>query len=207
MGWNLHGIRYLNSPITFYYLLYNLLTDYFFLLWLLLPLPLVGPSSQVAKNADPTSSSDVVVISGNISSHFLVPSIGDALINLHLDPKDFLPLSSPAVTPLPSIDPQSIIATALQGLSPAQVKNLLSDTIQSVFLNAITSLKPSILEAVKPEILNVPARRSYADSVIPKLAIIICTAPASVVPSVPAASVTPMSANAPALMVVDEDGF
>jgi len=90
--------------------------------------PLVGPSGAV-KDPGLASSSDVVTISGDISSHFLAPSIGDVLIDLHSDPKDSHPLSGPTVASLPSIDPQSLVAAALQGLSPSQVKNLLGDTI------------------------------------------------------------------------------
>ena len=169
-------------------------------------LPLVGPSGQVVKDSDLTSSSDVVAISGDLSSHFLAPSIGEALIDLHSDPKELPSLSGPAVAPFPSVDAQSIVAAALQGLSPSQVKNLLGNTIQSVFCDAIASLKPSILEAVATPISDVTAKPSYADSVIPK-SVITSNVPASLAPSAPAVPVTPTSANAPAPMIIDEDGF
>jgi hypothetical protein len=169
-------------------------------------LPLVGPSGQVIKDSNLAPSSDVVAISGDISSHFMVPSIGENLIDLHSDPKDFPFLSGPAVAPFSSIDAQSIIAAALQGLSPSQVKGLLGNTIQSVFCDALASLKPSILKAVTPTISNTNDKQSYAVSVIPKSAI-ASKIPASAAPSAPAAPATPSSANAPTPMIIDEDGF
>jgi len=169
-------------------------------------LPLVGPSGPVGKDSDLASPSDVVAISGDISSHFLAPSIGGALIDLHSDPKDVLSLSGPVVAPFPSVDAQAIVAAALQGLSPSQVKNLLGNTIQSVFCDAIASLKPSILEAMTPTIINTTTQQSYADSTISKPAI-SSKVPAPSAPSAPAVPTTPTSANAPAPMIIDEDGF
>jgi hypothetical protein len=172
-------------------------------------IPSIGSSDQVVTVSNLASSSDVIAVSGDLTSHFIVPSLGDTLIHLHSDSKDLLPLSGPAVPPFSTVDPQSVIATALQGLNPAQVKNLFGDTIQSAFRDVIASLKPTILETVQPERFDAPVKRSYADSITSKSAVLSRKVPAPPVPtaSAPAVPAPSTSANALDPMVVDEDGF
>jgi hypothetical protein len=170
--------------------------------------PSIGSSDQVANTSDLASSSDVVVVSGDLTNHFLAPSLGDCLIDLHSDSTNFPPLSGPLVNSSSTIDPQSVVAAALQGLNPSQIKNLFGDTIQSVFRDAIASLKPSIIDAAKPEISDVPGRRSYAKTVAKPITTTrssptVSTTVAPVVTTSP----SPTIINTPVPMVVDEDGF
>jgi len=172
-------------------------------------LPFTKSTGQVVDATNLATTSEVVEVSGDIESYFLAPNLCDSLIDLHLDSKAPVSTSGPVVS---AINPQSVLADALKGLSPALAKNLFGDSIQEAVREALAAMKPSILDAAKPKISDAPVRSSYADSVIPKtVKFVKSTAPvarsASVAAAASSASTAPTSANAPAPMVIDDDDF
>ena len=166
-------------------------------------LPFNESTNQIVNTTNLATMSEVAEISGDMDSYFLTPTICDLLIDLHSDSKASTSISEPIIS---SLNHPSVLADAIKGLSPTLAKNLFGDSIQAAVREALAAMKPSVLDAAKPQITDAPIKSLYTASVIPKsVKFVKTTAPAPAATS--SALVAPTSSNAPAPMVINDNNF